>query len=307
MPGRRRDRSDSAVLENNEIQEEGNVMTDVAVDENDVTGNPEVSEDSVVENTEDANRIPDVLASNPIFTEFCNRYLAAFDEITEYNKIVLAERDSEWNSSKVLAKARELGNPDSGDADTDIKPVFDEYEAALTAFNKAKKSLIEKTAEKLGIKMSAVADRDPATEGPLKEKRKLATEIGTQLTSIAGMTQDKATSEAVTEFFAKFPMPAIGRDSVRTFGEGSGSTPKYRVLVSVKNKDGQYLLQDEKGFSKTALKLTQPVFGYERGKALKSDKLREAWEGAGNTAEKTTVNPVVFEDNELTYEIRKPD
>lgn len=251
-------------------------------------------------------RIPAVLSKQSILADFCRQYLAVFDEISEYNKEVLAEKSSEWNATKVLAKARELGNPEDANvpANEEIKAALAAWEEALTALNIARKSVLEKTSKELGITLSATTERNSETEAPLKDKRKVAIELGTQLSMIAKMTTDEKAADAVTEFLGSNPLPAIGRDQTRSFGENEKSTPKYRVSVVVKNSDGETVV-DEKGFTKAALALTKPACGYERGKAPKSDVLREAWEKAGNSAETTVVNPVEFDDNNLHFIITK--
>lgn len=300
-------------------KKEETVTPDVATVDNTVEENSETPvSDPTTENTtpeteensetEDAPRIPDVLAGNTIFNEFCGRYLAVFDEITQYNKEIAAEKDSEWTTTKVLSKARELGNNDDANKiDKDVQAALAEFDKAADVLAKMKRAVIETTAKKLGINLSSVAERDKSKEAPLKEKRSFGINIGTKMSEIAQMTNDKDASEAIQGFFKKFPMPAIGRDSARTFGEGGKATPKYRVLVSVKNSDGEVLMDEEKGFTKAAAKLQQPVFGYDKENRPKADKLREAWEKAGNSPEKTVTNPVVFEDNNLTFEIRKPE
>jgi hypothetical protein len=247
-------------------------------------------------------RIPTALAKNSILADFCRQYLNVVDEIAEYNKEVLAERDSEWNASKVLEKARSLGRPEDGsDGNADIKTALENYESAVTALALARRSVLDVTSGVLGINLSAVSERNPETEGPLKDKRKLANEIGTQLSMIAKMTTDERASSSVNEFLEANPLPAVGRDQARTFGGDEKATPKYRVNVVVTNKDGQTVVS-EAGFTKAALALTKH---YERGQAPKSDALRSAWEKAGNTSDNTVVNPVEFDDNELHFTISK--
>lgn len=250
------------------------------------------------------SRIPTVLARNIVLVDFCRQYLEAIDEIAAYNKEVIAEKSSEWNVSKVLAKARELGNPE--DANTpvneDIKKALSEWEDAVTKVNVAKRAVLEATSKELGITLSSVTvERNAETEAPLREKRKFANEIGNQLSAIAAMTRDEKSKDAVNEFLTSNPLLAVGRDQVRTFGGDEPSTPKYRVNVKVTDKDGNVLV-DESGFTKTALALTKY---YERGKALKQDKLREAWEKSGNTVANTVVNPVEFDDNGMHFVITK--
>jgi hypothetical protein len=272
------------------------------------TNAPKTTPDVVAPDTESkpVSRIPEVIANNNILRDFCQRYLDVYDEITEYNKAVLAERDSEWNAGKVLEKARELSRPTdkTKTANETVKAALENFESLVNELARARKNVLDITSKELGISLSAVADRDPAVEAPLKEKRKLAIEIANQLGMIAKITNDENASAAVTEFLSKVGMPAIGRDQVRSFtADGAGSTPKYRVSITV-SKDDTVLLSED-GFTKTALALTKPTFGYERGKAPKSDVLRAAWEKAGNTPEKTVVSPVEFDDNGLHYVITK--
>lgn len=263
---------------------------------------PAKSEETVEETK---SRIPDLLNANPILAEFCKRYLEVFDEISKYNKDVLAEKDSEWNAVKVMEQARKFASPENAeDQDKEIKDALDELEKAESARLLARKNVLDKTAKKLGITLSATTERNPETEAPLKEKRKIAVEIGSQLSTIAGLTSDANASKAVTEFLDANPLPAVGRDQTRSFGTGDGkATPKYRVKIEIL-KDGETILSED-GFTKTALALTKPVFGYERGKAPKSDDLRKAWENAGNTPENTVKTPVEFDDNGLHYVITK--
>lgn len=265
--------------------------------------NSPVKDDAPV--TEEKNRVPGILNENPILADFCKQYLVAFDEISAYNKEVLAEKDSEWNSHKVLEKAREFARPTNKDdkPDDEIKSALEKWESLVDEVNKARRAVVELGAKKLGITLSATTERNADAEAPLKEKRKVAIEIGKNLSMIAGMTNNKSAADAVTEFFANYPMPAIGRDQARSFGENAkATTPKYRVKVEIYKNDE--LLLSEDGFTKTALALTNPKFGYDRGQALKSDKLREVWEKAGNSAT-TTVSPVEFMDNDLKFVITK--
>lgn len=261
-----------------------------------------VSEDTA---TEEKPRIPEALAGNPILAEFCKQYLEIVDEIAAYNKVVLAEKDSEWNGTKVLSKAKEFATEeDQEKVKPEIKSAFDKYEAALDAVNKARKAVIDVTAKELGINLSSVVERDKEAEGPLKDKRSRAVEIGKQLSGLAELTTDKNASSAVEEFLKSAPLPAVGRDQTRSFTDGgTGSTPKYRLKVEV-IKDGNVLLSED-GITKATLKLTQPVFGYDRGKALKPEDLRKAWEAVGNTPEKTVQERVEFVDNGLTFVMTK--
>jgi hypothetical protein len=247
-------------------------------------------------------RIPATLSRNSILADFCRQYLSVFDEISSYNSEVLAEKDSEWTAGKVMEKARDFASPENpADVKENIKAVWEEFERAAAEHAKARKAVLEATSKELGITLSATTERNPEIEGPMKERRKLAIEIGTQLGTIAKMTTDEKASAAVTEFLAGNPLPAIGRDQTRTFGSDEKSTPKYRVHVTVSDKDGNVKVS-EAGFTKAALALTKL---YERGKAPKSDTLRDAWEKAGNSADKTVTNPVEFDDNELHYVITK--
>lgn len=246
-------------------------------------------------------RIPEALSEHAILADFCRQYLAVVDEIAGYNKEVLAESDSDWTSGKVLAKAREFAHPDDATKiDADIKGVYTEWERLLTETAKAKKAVLDTTSKKLGITLNISNERNPELEAPMKERRKLANEIGTQLEMIAKMTTNENASAAVKEFLEKNPLPAVGRDQARTFGNDEKATPKYRVQVVV-TKDGETVL-NEAGFTKAALGLTK---FYKRGEAIKSDTLRAAWEKAGNSVEKTVTNPVEFEDNGLQFSISK--
>jgi hypothetical protein len=248
-------------------------------------------------------RIPEAFSKNSILKDFCAQYLKVFDEISNYNREVLAEKDSEWNAGKVLEKAREFARPTEKGVEPkqDIKKAIEAYENAVNALAQARRSVLDITSKELGITLSATADRNPELEAPLKERRKLAIEIGTQLNMIAKLTTDEAASAAATKFLDQNPLPAIGRDQARSFGDSEKATPKYRVHVVVKDKDGATKVEED-GFTKTALALTK---FYERGKALKSDDLREAWEKAGNSPDKTVTNPVEFTDNDLHFVISK--
>jgi hypothetical protein len=250
------------------------------------------------------SRIPAELSEQTILVDFCNRFLGIFDEIAKYNEAVLAEKDAEWTSAKVLEKARELARPTDKNVapKAEVKTALEAFEEAINALARARKSVLDVTAKELGINLSSSVERNSETEAPLKEKRKLALTIGNQLLSIAEMTTDETASSAVENFLKAYPLPAVGREQVKVFGDTGSSTPKYRVTVTVTNKDGEVVLKKD-GFTQTALAL---VKFYERGKAPKADKLREVWESKGNSAEKPyAVSPVVFEDNGLTYEIAK--
>lgn len=277
-------------------------VTETPVSEAPVSDTPDtdsVSEDSAPENPLEG-KIPSVLAGNPILAEFCKQFLEIVKEIKDYNKVVLAEKDSEWTGTKVLAKAKEVVSGDTDEVKPEIKAAFDKYEAALDAVNKARKVVIDVTAKEFGINLASIVERDKEAEAPLKGKRSRAVEIGKQLAGLASLTTDESSKAAVEEFLKNNELPAVGRDQSRNFTEGgSDSTPKYRLKIEV-IKDGNVLLSED-GITKTVLKLTQPVFGYERGKALKAEDLRKAWEAAGNKPGKTVQERVEFTDNELLY------
>ncbi len=249
------------------------------------------------------NRIPELFENNPILKDFCQKYLDILDEITEYNKQVLAEKTAEWNSSKVLEKAKEFAHPEDANvpANKEIQTLVDEWEKAITVLAQKRKAVIERTAKELGITLTSTAERDPEKEAGLKEQRKLAHTIGSQLSSFAEMINDASATKTIQEFLGSNPLPAVGRDQSHNFSsDGGKATPKYRVKVTV-SRDNEELISED-GFTKAALAL--PKY-YERGKALKADKLREAWEAAGNTPEKTVTDPVEFNDNGLHFTITK--
>lgn len=276
--------------------------------ENDKVETPEVStntespETTPVKETSKAGIIPETLQENPILVEFCKQYLEVVKEIAAYNEKVLAEKDSEWTPVKILEKSRELASPSDANVKPheEIKKVVDEFEKAATALSLARRAVMEATAKELGISLSATAERDPAIEGPLKERRKFGHAIGQNLKQIAGFTTDKAATDAVNKFLEDNELPAVGRDQSYSFGGDTVSTPKYRVLVSVKNNDGEELVKAD-GFTKAAQALTKH---YKRGEAPKSDTLRDIWEKAGNSAT-NVVSPVEFTDNELHFVITK--
>lgn len=279
------------------VNEENSVMPDITEGVAERMTTPETEEKP--------NRIPEALASQAMLEEFCKRYLEAFDEISVYNKGVLAEKTSDWTSSKVLAKAQELGNPTDASVkpNDDIKSALKIWEDAVQAMNVARRKVVDITAKELGITLSATAERDPKKEEELKPKRAFALEIGKQLVMIANMTTDKSVSAAATKFLNDNELPAIGRDQTHSFGESGKATPKYRVHIQVTKDDATLL--DADGFTKTALELSKPEYGYERGKQPKSEDLRKAWEAAGNTPENTVKATVEFEDNGLKYVISK--
>lgn len=261
-----------------------------------------VKEDEVTVET----RIPEQLTANNLLAEFCRMYLATADEIAAYNKEVLQERTDGWTNAKVLEKAKSLGNPDDANVEPneEIAHYLNAYEEALTKFNFARKELLNVTADHLGITLTATNERDAAVEAPLKEKRNQATQIALQLGNIANMTNDTVTKEAVKEFLESCPLPMVGRDQVRNFNSETTTIPRYRVDVIV-TKDGVELLNTQ-GFSKAAQALSNSKFGYERGKSLDADTLRQAWEKAGNSANNPYAVPVVeFKDNGLDFKISK--
>ncbi len=290
---------------NDEIKEENNVTETSVTDteENIETPGAEKTE----ENTDPNQAILDVLSSNPILVEFAKQYLSIFGKISEYNKSVLAAKDSEWNVGKVMTKAQEFAKPEPNSGvkpNEEIAKLFAMYEELVRQVAVAKRSVIDATAKELGISLSNTAERDPAKEEELKTQRGVAVQLGTQLSSIATMVSDKEISNAVTDFLSNNPLPSVGRASTHTFAGNDGKgTPKYRVSVEIL-KDGNSIGKFD-GFSKTAVSLSQSVFGYERGKAPKADMLRQAWESAGNTPENTVKNVVEFDDNNLHYILTK--
>lgn len=247
-------------------------------------------------------RISSVLSRNPLLADFCRQYMEIFDTVSAYNKEVLAEKTSEWNTSKVLEKARQFASPENAEeTKPEIKEAWNSWESAVQAMNLAKRNVLELTAKELGITLSSSGERDPEVEGPLKEKRKLAFEIGMQLKSMLGIIQDDKLKGAISDFLENNPLPAVGRDQARSFGNEGPATPKFRVHVSVFDADGNEKVSAD-GFSKAALEL--PKF-YPKGEAIKADKLRAAWMAAGNTTENTVTNPVEFSDNDLRFVITK--
>ena len=261
--------------------------------------------DVEVEKVKEPARIPELLSENHIFGNFCERYLGILDKITAYNKEVLAEKDAEWNPSKVIEKARLFANPtEKGvEPNKEIQNAMNAWEDLAAKAIQARKKVMELTAKELGITLSNTSERNSETEAPLKEERKIALTIGDQLNTMGELSQDDKFTEAINVFLSNNPMPAIGRDQVRTFGDNAKATPKYRVNVTVTKDDEELLIGD--GFTKTALALTQSKFGYERGKALDAAKLRDAWEKVGNTPEKTVQPVVEFTDNGLVFNITK--
>lgn len=269
------------------------------------TADTEVTETATeVTETEPVNRIPEALSSNPLFLDFLGRFLEVIDKISEYNTSVLGKKDNEWDRHKVLAKAKELGRP----MDANVKPVdsilekLKAYENVMEELAIVRDELISETAAHLGISLNAVAaERDKDKEAPLLEDRKKAVSLRSTLLVMADTMSDNEMSTALVEFLQNNPIPAVGRNQTSAIStdSGTGATPKYRVKVKVE-KDGKVLL-DADGFTKAVQSLTQPVFGYERGQAPKADKLRAAWEAAGNGPGKTVKTVVEFEDNGLKY------
>lgn len=270
--------------------------------------NTKSNTETVTEEVE-VNRIPDAIIENGLLVEFCKIYLGIADEIGEYNSRVLQTRTDGWTNSKVLEKAKEFASPEDANIPKDdtIADLFDKYESYLTALAFAKTELLNATAEKLGITLTNTSERDPNVENTLKEQRVKALKVVTQFEGMAEFTTDANLKNGITEFLKNNPLPMVGRNQERSFGlEGNNtSTPKYRVTVTITNSDGEKLYSD-KGFSKAALAITKPVFGYERGKALTAENLREAWEKAGNSADNPYAVPrVEFVDNKLTFVIEK--
>lgn len=285
------------------VVEKTPVETPEVIETPKVIETPEVKE---VEEVTGDSRIPEILSAQSIMEDFAKRYLSIADEIAEYNKAVLAEKSSEWNASKVLDKSKELASPTDANvpANTEIKAARDAWEKLVGEAALARKVVIDVTAKALGINLAAVADRDLTVEGPLKDRRKMAYTIGEQLNMISGLTTDPLAKDAVIEFLLKNPLPSVGRDQARSFGgDSEKSTPKYRVHVKITKGEQELLSED--GFTKSAAALTKPVFGYPRGEAPKSDKLRAAWEAVGNTAETTVQSVVEFDDNGLHYTLTK--
>jgi hypothetical protein len=247
--------------------------------------------------------IPVYLNDNKMLLEFCNRYLAGAVEIADYNTSVLKKTDNEWTQSKILAKAKELGRPEDASIEPNaaIREALVKYENIVEEFAVIKKALLETTATELGISLSnAGAERNMETETALKEKRKLTLTIATTLKTMAEMSMDSQLKDAITEFLENNPLPVVGREQVSTFvGNDAKPTPRYRVKVEV-IKDGHVVLTED-GFTKAALALGKPIFGYPKNGSPNAHKLREVWEAAGN-ATGNTVKPVVeFEDNGLHF------
>lgn len=270
----------------------------------------DVVETPAVEEEQPKSRIPDVLAQQAMLNSICEKYLGFVDEIAAYNKEVLAAKSSEWNSTKVLERARAMGRPTTPgtEPDADVAKALSEWEDLVNQMNLAKRKVVDITANKLGISLTVTAERDTTIEAPLKEKRGIAQQIGKQLAVMADMFGDQASINAIKEFLAANELPQVGRDASTSFTEGGKPTPKYRVTVEVKK--GENALGTFDGFTKTAIQLSKPEYGYARGKSLDAETLRKVWENAGNSPENTVQNPVVFEDDSvdgeaLTYTITK--
>lgn len=242
------------------------------------------------------DRIPKLLSEQAIFLEFLSKYLEGYDEVSEYNTRVLGNKDSEWNSYKILEEARKLARPTSGEANANVKDALTVWENLVNEMNRAKQNVIQATAKELGIEYSAGSERDPEVEVALKEKRKTAINIGEQLTKIADMSMDKNLKEEIVSFLKTYEMPAVGRNQTHSFEvDGSAKTPKYRIKVTVSRNDEVVLEAD--GITKLVQSL--PKF-YERGKSPKADVFRKAWESAGNNIDETKTPTVSFKDDSVT-------
>lgn len=262
------------------------------------------TEETEITETE-TSRVPDVLASNPILADFANKYLEVVDLISEYNEGVLKAAKSEWTNAKLSEEGKKLARPDDPKVKphAELKKFLVAMENAQEALNFARKDFFDAVANELGVVRDNVVERDLEKEADLKNKRTTATVIGTQLGQIASLTSDASAASAVSEFLKANELPAVGRNSSTSFGGEGGSkgAPRYRVSVKVE-KNGVTLLDKGEGFTKTAAMLSKPEFGYERGKSLKAEDLRGAWEKAGNSGDNPKAVPeVVFEDNGLTY------
>lgn len=292
----RRNRRNEEHTENVSVPEEASMPENTDIVD-------ETPESTVLESTVPVNRIPDIFNGDAIFGDMLNQFLNAVDEIATYNKSILAERDSEWNGPKLINKARELAHPATGESNEEVKKYFDAYEEALTSFNLARRAAIDNTAKFLGVTIDNTVERNPEIEAPLKAKRVHAMSIAKNLEMMAGLISDKERTTAITEFLKANDLPVVGRDQTTSFGSDEKPTPKYRVTVKITK--GDTVLLEADGFTKAATALSKPEFGYERGEQLKSSDLREVWEKAGNSAEKTVTNPVEFTHNELHYVITK--
>lgn len=254
---------------------------------------------------EEISRIPDSLASNPILADFANKYLEVVDLIAEYNKSVLTPAKSEWTNAKLNEAGRKLARPDDPKlkGNPDLLKLLVAMENAQDALNLARKSFFDGVADKLGVVRDTTAERDLEKEAELKNKRSFASTIGTQLSQIASLTSDTEASAAVESFLNENKLPAVGRNSVTSFGgENPGKgTPRYRVSIRIE-KDGNVLLEKGEGFTKTAAALSRPEFGLEKEQRPTAEDFRNVWEKAGNSGDNPAATPeVVFENHGLTY------
>lgn len=271
--------------------------------ENTETQNTETEKTETQDSEKTENRIPEIL-NVPILSGFCNQYLTVLDEVAEYNKLVTAADNAEWTPGKILAKSREFARPADNDVtpDTEILAALENWEKLVSEVAAARTALLNTTAEKLGIQLSAVVERNTETESELKEKRKVAVEIGTQLSMFAKMINDEEASKAVLSFLAANPLPSVGRNQSRSFTDAGASTPKYRVTVEV-SKDDKVLFTAD-GFTKASLALPK-LNVYPRGESPKREDFQKVWEAAGNSPEKTVKDTVEFEDHGLHFKIVK--
>lgn len=254
---------------------------------------------TTVKNTGE-NRIPKLLAEQAIFKEFLSRYLSNYDEIVDYNEQVLKEKNSEWNSYKILDKAREMARPTDGkSANETIKDALTAWEKLASEVNAAKQNLIQVAAKELGIEYSSGQERDPEKEAPLREKHKTNINIGKQLKEMTKLTVDPKLRDELTDFLKKYEMPAVGRNQTHNFlAEEGDKTPKYRLRITASREETGEELFTEDGITK-AVAATAKF--YDRGKGLKADIFRKAWESAGNSAGNTVQNTVSFTDNGLIF------
>jgi hypothetical protein len=267
------------------------------------TENTETVSEEVVTEEKEVSPIPAALNSNPILVSFCQQYLDVIAPITEYNNSIFKKSNSEWDRHKLLAEAKKLGSPMDANEEAvpAIKEAFEVYENVLASLAVVRADLVNITAKHLGVSLETLGgERDETKEADLKEKRKFAFGLGETLKQMALYSADKASSEAVNKFLKNNELPAVGRQQTTSFTtESTTATPKYRVKVTVA-KEG-HTIGEFDGFSKTAIAMTGAAYGYPKGEALKADKLRQAWEAAGN-GPSSTVNPTVeFEDNGLTF------
>lgn len=247
-------------------------------------------------------RIPTALRAG-ILGGFAATYLQVVDEIAEYNKQVLAEKNSEWNAAKVLTKSEEFARPtDGSEANKDILEAREAWEELVTQVNLARRELIEKTSAVLGISLGAIADRDAAAEERLKEDRKKAVAIASNLETMSKMMAGDD-SDVIKTFLENNSLPQVGRDGSKTFGSDTPTTTKWRVTVEVKK--GDTVLGTFDGFTKAGLAMTKPEFGYARGEALTSEQMREVWESKNKDKDNITEPVVEFTHNDLHFTITK--